>query len=744
MLITSYAYDSKRLSDFTNEFVTEAQRHNIDLDMMTESMGVLGLNNFNEWKVMMKSIIKSHDHSKMKALILLGQEAWATYINLDTILPNVPFYGCYVSDAGVRLPDTLNNPNNWEPGSISTEQLAVDRGGSGAVMFDFDIRGTIESAIRLCPDIENVAMITDNSYGGVTILAKYRNVMKNGFYRLRSIELDGRKLSAIQLKNRIDSLPRKTIILFGTWYVGYKGTFYSDKTIIQIMSSRKDIPVFTITGKYLKEIAISGVVPKFSESHQEFITNILNDIQNGKSEKIFIKTENEYQINYTNLEYFGLNKKLVPKDAVGIGNENKELEKLRKSTQVLSVIVCAFLIIILVIISLSISVRNKNNQLRLQKLALEKSEERAKKSDQLKSRFLANLSHEVNTPANGLLGFIQVLEEKVPNFESEFSKEIKESTYKLLDVINKIVEFSKLDTGMLEFDYEEFDICQVIQSQKERYMESCKSKNVEIISNMPIDKCVINWDKPKAERIISILVTNAIKFTHKGNITIGFYPSDIGITLYVSDTGIGIQEANQKRIFERFEKVDEFTEGAGLGLAFIKEITEKCGGKVRLVSKPDVGSRFILDIPCQIDTKINDIGQYNISEELNDPNTLNIDELQNSFKILVAEDSDVNFKLLQTMMQNHNLIRVENGRDAVELMKTDWYDLVLMDLRMPEMDGLTATREIRKFDSETPIIAVTAFSYDSDARKAKEAGCNDYINKPISRKSLYNAILGLM
>ncbi len=742
LFITSYAHDSKNVSEFTDDFIASSLKLSMYIETKIESMGVLSLSNCYEWHHIMKNIISSQNLEHLKGILLIGQEAWATYLSLDTI-PDVPFYGCKISDTGIGIPSQPIEISDWEPESISTRMLAEERGSCGGVMFDFDIIGTIQLATRLCPDTKNIAIITDNSYGGLSILSKYRKMMKNCFYQLNSIELDGRKLSVKEMKQKIDSLPANTIILLGSWRVGNRGTFYLDRTILHMLENRSDIPIFSITGMMMRKLAVGGKVPTYKDNYQDYLEDILPKIMDGKPDPLYIKLGNHYEINIQNLEKFGLNKNLIPKDSWEVNDVDEKLEKYRLYTRMLAIMICALFGIVIVVIYLMMKVRRKNEELSDQKIVLEKSEERAKKSDELKSRFLANLSHEVNTPANGLLGFIQILEEKIPNFDFEYSREIKESTYKLLDVINKIVEYSKLDTGTLEIDTEEFDINQTITKVLKRLELSCP-KNLELNSVCPLDECVIAWDKAKTMRIITILAGNSMKFTHKGTVTIGYFPTKKGITLYVADTGIGICKSNQKRIFEKFEKIDELTEGTGIGLAYIKELAEKCGGKARVVSKPDVGSRFIVEIPCEIKTRIDDYSKYDISEDINDPDTLISSELNNSLKILVAEDSDVNYQILEQIMKNHNLKRANNGMDAVRMMQSDWYDLVLMDIRMPMMDGLTATQEIRKFDHETPIIAITAFAYDTDLRKAKDAGCNDLINKPISRKSIFNAILKLM
>lgn len=745
LLITSYAHDSGDVTSFINDLDSATIDLGIDIDTKIESLGVLSLRNCKEWHTTMNSILSKHQTKELKGIILLGQEAWATYLSMENV-PSVPFYGCRITDSGVNIPDSVFSVMKWEPTSISTREKAELKKCAGAIMAEFDIIGTMQMVMKLFPNVNNVALLTDNSYGGVSLLAKFRDVMRNSFYQMKSVELDGRKYNVNEVKDKIDSLPPNTVLLLGSWKVGKNGNFFVQKTINKMVENRPDLPIFTPTALMLKEeLSIGGRIPNFRTNYRDYLESILPQICYGITDTFYVKVGNHYAANASKLKEFDLNKKMLPKGTTISESRAEEESKYQQRFTISIIISAALIAIISVVINLLQKVKWQNQQLNAQKLELKRSEERAKRSDKLKSTFLLNISHEINTPANGLLGFINIMENKMPDYyDSEFNREIKDSAYKLLDIINKIVEFSKLDSGMLEFNIEEFNLSEVVELTRSKFERTCANKGLEIHTTIPTNECIVEWDKGKTARMLSILTENAIKFTHKGSINIGYFADNNRFTIFVQDTGIGICEENQSRIFNKFEKLDSFTEGTGLGLAYIKAIAEKSGGVAKVVSKPDYGSRFIIEIPCSVSTPQKQNHNNEIIAELYDANTLLKEELNSQFKILVAEDSDVNYLLIKQLLSNHTITRVDNGKKAIEAMRNDWYDLVLMDIKMPEMDGLEATREIRKFDSQTPVIALTAFNLETNLGMAKKSGCNDLLFKPITRKKLYDAILALM
>lgn len=374
---------------------------------------------------------------------------------------------------------------------------------------------------------------------------------------------------------------------------------------------------------------------------------------------------------------------------------------------------------------------------------LENAKAKAEQSDKLKSAFLANMSHEIRTPLNAIVGFSSLLADTISQEEKEeYLKIIDINNDLLLKLISDILDLSKIEAGTVELNYEYFDFSEYFDDMVISMQQRVTNKNVRLLSNNPCPQCRVRLDKNRIAQIVTNYVTNAIKYTPKGFIEMGYELVDMGIKIFVRDTGIGIQEEKKDKVFHRFEKLDEFAQGTGLGLSICKAIAESMGGSVGYESQYGEGSLFWAILPCETDILIKNKQQDNPTEENQyGRNTDICDNLATSSitrkVILVAEDIQSNFVLIFALLKKHfDLVNAKNGKEAVEAVRNQHFDLVLMDMKMPVMDGLTATSEIRKFNEEIPIIALTAHAFDSDQQIALETGCNEYLVKPINRAKL--------
>ena len=370
----------------------------------------------------------------------------------------------------------------------------------------------------------------------------------------------------------------------------------------------------------------------------------------------------------------------------------------------------------------------------------------AEQSDKLKSAFLANMSHEIRTPLNAIVGFSGLLADTLSAEErEEYLKIISLNNELLLKLISDILDLSKIEAGTVELKYEEFNLSEYFDDMAASMKQRVVNPNVRLIANNPYPYCKVQLDKNRIAQIMTNYVTNAIKYTPKGFIEMGYELVDEGIRLYVNDSGIGIADEKKGKVFHRFEKLDEFAQGTGLGLSICKAIAESMGGNVGYDSRYGEGSQFWAILPCMVEVegeKQREVQSASVprTEELTSAcyETLSTSERK---VILVAEDIPSNFVLISALLRKYfNLVNAKNGREAVEAVRNRHFDLVLMDMKMPVMDGLTATAEIRKFDSELPIIALTAHAFDTDQQAAIEAGCNEYLVKPINKEKLITVL----
>lgn len=378
----------------------------------------------------------------------------------------------------------------------------------------------------------------------------------------------------------------------------------------------------------------------------------------------------------------------------------------------------------------------KINNTKWEKMAQELKDlkEKAELSDRLKSAFLANMSHEIRTPLNAIVGFSELMINCDDSSEKEEYMEIIQSNNELLlRLINDILDLSKIESGILERKPEKFNMSKVCSELYTMILPKVTNPDVEFCMDESGPECLIFLDRNRLKQVWMNYLTNAVKCTQSGYIKMGYSIEGKGIRFYVEDSGVGIPVELQDRVFGRFQKLNEFAQGTGLGLAISRAIIEGAGGKVGFISQPGKGSTFWAWVPCEIEMpeKVSSVD----SQPLDQPSVLN-EISKEDLKILIAEDNDSNYLLVRHILKDYNLTRALDGADAVWKARNESFDLILMDMKMPVMGGLEATRRIREFNAKVPIIALTANAFDSDKSSAIEAGCNAFLAKPLSKKQL--------
>ncbi len=382
------------------------------------------------------------------------------------------------------------------------------------------------------------------------------------------------------------------------------------------------------------------------------------------------------------------------------------------------------------------------NNTKWEKMAQELKEmkDKAELSDRLKSAFLANMSHEIRTPLNAIVGFSELLvDSDDPDEKKEYWHIIESNNDLLLRLINDILDLSKIESGIIDRKRERFNLTQLCNELYVMMRSKIPNADVELVQDNPCPECWIFLDSNRLKQVWMNFLTNAVKYTRSGYIRMGYSVEKDGIRFYVEDTGTGIPKELQDRVFGRFQKLNEFVQGTGLGLAISRAIVEAAGGEIGFTSEQGIGSTFWAWVPCEI-FQHGDVG----CPETTLPNRHPVfsEDSDRKLRILVAEDNDSNFLLVRNILKDYDLLRVTNGVEAVEEIRNGKFDFVLMDLKMPVMDGLIATRKIREFNSDILIVALTANAFDTDRASAMDAGCNAFLPKPVKRKQLFELLSG--
>lgn len=387
---------------------------------------------------------------------------------------------------------------------------------------------------------------------------------------------------------------------------------------------------------------------------------------------------------------------------------------------------------------LIIALRWDVTDMKMMEKELIKAKEKAEISDKLKSAFLANMSHEIRTPLNAIVGFSRVIADtNDPEERLGYYNIVEANNSRLLQLINEILDLSRIESGMMEFSEAPINLNSMCMEIHDTH-EFRFSSNVKLYFDKSDPNLWINSDKNRLIQVFSNLIGNAIKFTQNGYIRFGYKKNKNEIEFYVSDTGGGISPDKIEKIFERFTKLDNFAQGTGLGLSICKSIVERLGGKISVQSKLGEGTIFTFTHPhIDIDDKDADSNSEQEIEE-----TTKTDFTTPSGQvILVAEDNESNFKLLNVMIgKSFTLIHAHDGIEAITMFEQYNPELILMDIKMPNMNGLDAVRIIREVSQNVPIIALSAYAYEEDRRAALDCGCNEFIAKPISQTILLQTL----
>ena len=605
LIVSSYNPDTRRMARFITEFEQQILALGIPCDICIETLECKGIADAALWMSLIDNMITRYESRSLRAVVLLGQEAWASFVSLGRIPEGVMCFCGFVSSNGVMLPPPPDSLQTWKPRSVEYQGMTDSLKTVGGMLNRYNIRRNVELIRSLYPQVENIALVTDNTYGGISLQALVREEWKH-YPDLNLILVDSRQ-GEEAVHEAYASLPPRSAVMLGTWRVGCDGEYLMQRSLIELVQSNPRIPVFSITRTCIGDVAIGGYVPEYESGAPLIATQIKKYYDTGRIDDVHFHTsKNVYLFDSRKLKEWKIAEYALPKGSVVEDTIAAKLSKYSHYIELLMLGILLLVLLLLFVTWLLLRVQRLKRTLEEREGQLVVARERADESDMLKSAVLANMSHEIRTPLNAIVGFSSLMqsEELSQEERAEYCDIVVNNSEMLLTLLNDILDISSLECGKIRFNYASEEIVQICQHALMTTAHT-RQEGVEGRFECAVDSFMLTTDAHRLSQILINLLTNAGKFTSEGSITLSVeIDKEHGEVLFsVTDTGPGIPPDKQEMVFNRFEKLEgNKKKGTGLGLAICRQIAVIIGGRIWVDPTYTGGARFIFAHPLDIGT----------------------------------------------------------------------------------------------------------------------------------------------
>ena len=605
LIVSSYNPDTRRMARFITEFEQQILALGIPCDICIETLECKGIADAALWMSLIDNMITRYESRSLRAVVLLGQEAWASFVSLGRIPEGVMCFCGFVSSNGVMLPPPPDSLQTWKPRSVEYQGMTDSLKTVGGMLNRYNIRRNVELIRSLYPQVKNIALVTDNTYGGISLQALVREEWKH-YPDLNLILVDSRQ-GEEAVHEAYASLPPRSAVMLGTWRVGCDGEYLMQRSLIELVQSNPRIPVFSITRTCIGDVAIGGYVPEYESGAPLIATQIKKYYDTGRIDDVHFHTsKNVYLFDSRKLKEWKIAEYALPKGSVIEDTLPAKLSKYSHYIELLMLGILLLVLLLLFVTWLLLRVQRLKRTLEEREGQLVVARERAEESDMLKSAFLANMSHEIRTPLNAIVGFSSLMqsEELSQEERAEYCDIVVNNSEMLLTLLNDILDISSLECGKIRFNYASEEIVQICQHALMTTAHT-RQEGVEGRFECAVDSFMLTTDAHRLSQILINLLTNAGKFTSEGSITLGVEidKEHDEVLFSVTDTGPGIPPDKQEMVFNRFEKLEgNKKKGTGLGLAICRQIAVIIGGRIWVDPTYTGGARFIFAHPLDIGT----------------------------------------------------------------------------------------------------------------------------------------------
>lgn len=606
LIISSYNPDARQTSGNIYDFMEEFERLGGKAPIALENMNCKSFSESPQWKSKMAEILDKYEGKRAPVLlVLIGQEAWAAYLSqADSIRGKFPVLTSLASRNAIILPDDSVNLKTWMPGAVDFFNDFTDSSVKAGFVYEYDVEANINLIKHLYPNTKNIAFVSDNSYGGVSLQAHVVAEMKKHL-ELNLILLDGRTNTIYTISDKLHELPPNTALLMGTWRVDMYDGYFMRNATYTMMEAAGDVPTFSISSVGIGYWAIGGVTPSYRPLGKDMAYQAVRLLQGADSDRIEVEViPNKVMMDSKIVKEKRLDLSFIHQP-IEMVNENPSFyEQYKYHIWTVATILVVLSAGLFVSLYFYYHTKKLKDELQESESALRDAKDRAEESSRLKSAFLANMSHEIRTPLNAIVGFSDVLASGGSSEDEQqgYVDIIKTNSDLLLRLINDILDVSRLEADRVTFTFEECDVVPLCQRVLASVSQARKSEN-EFIFECDRESMDMRTDTQRLQQVIINLLSNADKFTRNGKITLGLKVDEKQreVLFSVSDTGTGIPLEKQKLVFERFEKLNEYVQGTGLGLSICKLTVEKWGGEIWVDPGYTDGARFVFTHPLDIE-----------------------------------------------------------------------------------------------------------------------------------------------
>ena len=606
LIISSYNPDARQTSGNIYDFMEEFERLGGKAPIALENMNCKSFSEAPLWKNKMEELLAKYRGKRSPVLlVLIGQEAWTAYLSqADSIRGNVPVLAALASRNAIILPDDSVDLKTWMPNAVDFFNDFPNSSVKAGFVYEYDVEANINLIKKLYPKTRNIAFVSDNSYGGVSLQAHVVEEMKK-HPELNLILLDGRTNTIYTISDKLHELPPNTALLLGTWRVDMYDGYFMRNATYTMMEAAGDVPTFSITSVGIGYWAVGGVIPSYRALGKAMAHQAVRLLQGPDSDRVEVEViPNKVQMDSKIVKDKRLDLSFIHQP-IEMVNENPSFyEQYKYHIWTVGTILVVLLSGLFVSLYFYYHTKKLKDELEESESALREAKDRAEESSRLKSAFLANMSHEIRTPLNAIVGFSDVLASGGTSVDEQqgYVDIIKTNSDLLLRLINDILDVSRLEADRVTFTIEKCDVVPLCQQVLASVSQARKSEN-KYIFECDRESVDLRTDIQRLQQVIINLLSNADKFTRNGKITLKLEVDDEKrvATFSVSDTGTGIPLEKQKLVFERFEKLNEYVQGTGLGLSICKLTVEKWGGEIWVDPGYTDGARFVFTHPFEIE-----------------------------------------------------------------------------------------------------------------------------------------------